>query len=217
MWLSVTPAVDLNTVIQKEAIYCALGRCAHRLKKEIPFDQWLQHTLAVEAKEPANPRYDFDDPSLLPLANYYSYPIIKRRIAWLIAKWVSEDCASPDNPLIWDVLVHLLGDRSPSTDTVVRLTAATALKDCIDVCRIIPFLKSYSTMVQILDFWVLYELLTPASCNYNKTACAAARRSRNSRKQTPCRYCAQHHDRASWTSSMFDLCFELASSITCIP
>lgn len=142
MWLSVKPAVDLNTVIQKEAIYCALGRCAHRLKKEIPFNQWLQHTLAVEAKEPTNPRYDFNHLSL-PLANYYSYPIIKRRIAWLIAKWVSEDCASPDNPLIWDVLVHLLSDRSSSTDTVVRLTAATALKDCIDVCRIIH-LKSYS-------------------------------------------------------------------------
>jgi len=60
IWLSATPAVDLNTVIQKEAIYCALGRCAHHLKKEIPFDQWLQHTLAVEAKEPANPRYDFN-------------------------------------------------------------------------------------------------------------------------------------------------------------
>lgn len=58
---------------------------------------------------------------------------MKRRIAWLIGKWVSEDCASPANPLIWDVLVHLLKDRGPSTDTVVRLTAATALKDCMDV------------------------------------------------------------------------------------
>lgn len=113
---AVTPAVDLNSVIQKEAIYCALGRCAHRLKNEIPFGQWLQHTLSVEAKEPTNP----------------SYPIIKRRIAWLIGKWVSEDCASPTDPLIWDVLTHLLQDRGPSTDTVVRLTAATALKDCMD-------------------------------------------------------------------------------------
>ena len=180
MWLSVTPAVDLNTVIQKEAIYCALGRCAHRLKKEIPFDQWLQHTLVVEAKEPVNPRYDFNDLSFLPSTNSYSYPIIKRRIAWLIGKWVSEDCASPDNPLIWDILVHLLGNRSPSTDTVVRLTAATALKDCIDVCRIIPSLKPPSYHDLIPEFWVLYELLTPASRDHNRAACAANRRSRNS-------------------------------------
>lgn len=55
--LTVTPATDLSSVIQKEALYCALGRCAHRLKIEIPFDQWLQHTLSLEAKEPNNPRY----------------------------------------------------------------------------------------------------------------------------------------------------------------
>ncbi|KXN86407.1 Importin-11 [Leucoagaricus sp. SymC.cos] len=121
---AVTLAFDLSSVIQKEAVYCALGRCVHRLKAEIPFDQWLQHTLAVEANESANP----------------SYPILKRRIAWLIGQWVSEECASPNNPLIWDVLVHLLKDRSLSTDTVVRLTAATAIRDCMDT---IEFSISY--------------------------------------------------------------------------
>ncbi len=54
-----TLATDLSSVIQKEALYCALGRCTHRLKNEIPFDQWLQHTLSVEAKEPNNPRCAF--------------------------------------------------------------------------------------------------------------------------------------------------------------
>jgi hypothetical protein len=63
-----------------------------------------------------------------------SYPIIKRRIAWLIGKWVSEDCASPNSPRIWEVLIHLLKDRGPGTDSVVRLTAATALRECLDVC-----------------------------------------------------------------------------------
>ncbi|KAJ3573347.1 hypothetical protein NP233_g2485 [Leucocoprinus birnbaumii] len=133
---AVTPAVDLNSVVQKEAIYCALGRCAHRLKNEIPFDQWLQHTLVVESKEPANP----------------SYPILKRRIAWLIGKWVSEGCAPPNNPLIWDVLAHLLQDRGPSTDTVVRLTAATALKDCLDtvdftIDYFLPYLASTTSQL----------------------------------------------------------------------
>jgi len=46
--------------------------------------------------------------------------------AWLIAKWVSKDCALPDNPLIWDVFVHLLEDHSNSTNTVVCLTLAAA-------------------------------------------------------------------------------------------
>ncbi|KAF8076536.1 armadillo-type protein [Lyophyllum atratum] len=109
------PSGDLQSVLQKEAIYCALGRCATRLKDVIPFNDWLEHTLIPEARDP-NP----------------SYPIIKRRIAWLIGKWVSDSCASPNNPRIWEVLVHLLKDRGPGTDYVVRLTAGVALKECVD-------------------------------------------------------------------------------------
>ncbi|KAG5650759.1 hypothetical protein H0H81_011150 [Sphagnurus paluster] len=109
------PSGNLQSVLQREALYCALGRCAIRLKDVIPFSDWLEHTLASEARDP-NP----------------TYPIIKRRIAWLIGKWVADSCTSPNNPRIWDVLVHLLKDRGPGTDYVVRLTAAVALKDCLD-------------------------------------------------------------------------------------
>lgn len=49
------PTVDLSSIIQKEALYCAIGRCALRLKDQIPFDQWLEQHLAVEARE-NNPR-----------------------------------------------------------------------------------------------------------------------------------------------------------------
>lgn len=62
-----------------------------------------------------------------------SFPIIKRRIAWLIGQWVHNGCASADNPRIWDVLVHLLKDRGPGADAVVRFTAATAMKECVEV------------------------------------------------------------------------------------
>ncbi|KAJ7507960.1 armadillo-type protein [Mycena galericulata] len=105
------PAGNLQEVIQKEALYCALGRCATKLKTMIPFDQWLQTTLVEEATNP-NP----------------IYPIIKRRIAWLLGKWVSEDCTSPRNDLLWKVLIHLLSDA----DAVVRFTATFALRECID-------------------------------------------------------------------------------------
>ncbi|KAH9947240.1 ARM repeat-containing protein [Amylocystis lapponica] len=109
------PSVDLASIIQKEALYCAIGRCASRLKDVIPFDQWLEHTLAAEARE-TNP----------------SYPIIKRRIAWLIGRWVSDMCSHANNPKIWEVLVYLLQDRGPGSDAVVRLTAAIALRECVD-------------------------------------------------------------------------------------
>ncbi|TFK55905.1 ARM repeat-containing protein [Heliocybe sulcata] len=110
-----TPTTDLASVVQKEAVYCAIGRCATKLNDAIPFDQWLEHTLIPESQETNS-----------------SYPIIKRRIAWVIGKWVSDSCASPKNPMIWQVLVHLLQDRGPGSDAVVRLTAVAATRECID-------------------------------------------------------------------------------------
>lgn len=49
-------SVDLQSVVQKEALYCAIGRCATRLKDVIPFTQWLEQTLTVEAHD-TNPKY----------------------------------------------------------------------------------------------------------------------------------------------------------------
>ena len=39
----------------------------------------------------------------------------------------------PPSPDSWEILMHLLSDRGPGTDAVVRFTAASALKDCVDV------------------------------------------------------------------------------------
>ena len=72
-------------------------------------------------------------PVVLIINLYISYPILKRRIAWVIGKWVAEACISPNDPNIWEILVHLLKDRGAGTDAVVQLTAAMALKECIDV------------------------------------------------------------------------------------
>ncbi|CAL1700530.1 unnamed protein product [Somion occarium] len=127
------PASDLTTILQKEALYCAIGRCAIRMKDSIPFEEWLQTNLAPEARD-TNP----------------SYPIIKRRIAWLIGKWISSECSSPNNPMVWEVLVHLLRDRGPGTDAVVRLTAAVAIRECIDTLQFdlnvfLPYLQPVVT------------------------------------------------------------------------
>ena len=42
-------AVTLPEIIQKEALYCAVGRCAHKLREQINFDEWLHSNLAAEA------------------------------------------------------------------------------------------------------------------------------------------------------------------------
>jgi len=46
-------------------------------------------------------------------------------------------CTPANDPNIWELLIHLLRDRGPGTDFVVRLTAATALRECIDVRSIV--------------------------------------------------------------------------------
>ncbi|KAK0230961.1 armadillo-type protein [Armillaria fumosa] len=108
-------STDMATIVQKEALYCAIGRCALKLKAYIPFEQWAAESLVVEARS--------SDPN---------FRIIKRRIAWMIGQWVSQSCASPNIPAFWDILVHLLSDRGPGSDTVVRFTAATAVRECAD-------------------------------------------------------------------------------------
>jgi hypothetical protein len=51
-------AVNLPGVIEREALYCALGRCCHKLKGEIPFEDWLRLIFAEEAKS-VNPLFVF--------------------------------------------------------------------------------------------------------------------------------------------------------------
>ncbi|EGN93009.1 hypothetical protein SERLA73DRAFT_116383 [Serpula lacrymans var. lacrymans S7.3] len=129
------PAVDLPSVIQKEALYCAIGRCAPHLQEVIPFQQWLQQNLITEARETNS-----------------NFPIVKRRIAWLIGKWIGDMCSPANDPNIWEVLVHLLRDRGPGSDAVVRLTAAGALRECVDI---IPLSQMIAQSIPPL--WTSFE------------------------------------------------------------
>ncbi|KAG7449051.1 ARM repeat-containing protein [Guyanagaster necrorhizus] len=106
---------DMQAIVQKEALYCAIGRCVLKLKAYIHFEQWAAESLVVEARS--------SDPN---------FRIIKRRIAWMIGQWVSQACVSPNLSILWDILVHLLSDRGPGSDMVVRFTAATAVRECVD-------------------------------------------------------------------------------------
>ncbi|KAF7301791.1 Importin N-terminal domain-containing protein [Mycena indigotica] len=142
------PANDLQQVIQKEALYCAIGRCAPKLKTILPFQQWMQTTLAAEAQSTNS-----------------VYPIIKRRIAWLLGKLVIADsCIAVTDPLLWQILVHLIRDRGPGSDAVVRLSAAIALRECIDTLEFnievfAPFLPDVvSELVKLLGEVDTFEM-----------------------------------------------------------
>ncbi|KIM21025.1 hypothetical protein M408DRAFT_81094 [Serendipita vermifera MAFF 305830] len=108
------PATDFPSILRKEALYCAVGRCAHRLRDITGFDGWISQSLTAEALDP-NP----------------NYRIVKRRIAWLFGRWFAEGNATDSRAKVYEVLVHLIQTEEGS-DAVVRLTAATALKDCVN-------------------------------------------------------------------------------------
>ncbi|KIK67986.1 hypothetical protein GYMLUDRAFT_36796 [Collybiopsis luxurians FD-317 M1] len=109
------PAGDIG-ISNKEALYCAIGRCCQRLKDEIPFEDWVNQILSAEVQ--------------MPQIEPFVY-VLQRRIAWLLGKWMSESCCSPNLPTIWQILLHLLSQRGQGS-TVVRLTAAVALREGVD-------------------------------------------------------------------------------------
>ncbi|KAG8972314.1 hypothetical protein FRC05_010156 [Tulasnella sp. 425] len=126
-----SPPTDLNGILQREAIYCALGRCAGRMKGTINLDEWLP-ILEAEARN-TNPEYR----------------LLKRRIAWLLGKWHHDD----SRPLavhvkVWEVLLAVLTDRSAGSDSAVRQAAVIALRDCVenndfDIESFHPFLERF--------------------------------------------------------------------------
>ncbi|CUA70323.1 Importin beta-like protein kap113 [Rhizoctonia solani] len=110
-----TATTDLATAKQKEAYYAAIGRCAHRLKDVIDFDQWLTQVVVkeVSSTDPLN-------------------RVVKRRIAWVIAKWYSDRQLPASGGTVWEILRYLVQDQGDASDLVVRLTAAIAIGECVD-------------------------------------------------------------------------------------
>ncbi|KAJ4481713.1 armadillo-type protein [Lentinula edodes] len=115
------PAAAIG-IANKEALYCAVGRCCQKLKGEIPFEDWVNRILTVEVQLPPNDHFVY---------------ILQRRIAWVLGKWMSESCCSPNNPTIWQILLHLLSQRGQGS-TIIRLTAAVALREGVDTLDFDP-------------------------------------------------------------------------------
>ncbi|KAK4702500.1 importin-11, partial [Phenoliferia sp. Uapishka_3] len=140
---------NFDGLLIKEGVYCAFGRSSSDLRSAIPdfdFDSWLDQALAPEA-----------------LGVDSNYRIIRRRIAWLVGKWVEEDLKPATFHKIYTLLVHLLG-KNPSTDMAIRLTAARSLAKCgdtwdFDTAVFVPFLPS--AMKEIVS--LLREVTLPDS------------------------------------------------------
>ncbi|GFT81035.1 importin-11 [Trichonephila clavipes] len=103
---------DLLGILKKEAIYNAVGLAAFDLYDEVDFDNWFTNILIPELR--------IKDPG---------YHIIRRRVIWLIGQWVGVKMSPEMRPLLYEVILQLLGSDE---NLIVRLAASNALKVSID-------------------------------------------------------------------------------------
>ncbi|WOO78855.1 Importin-11 [Vanrija pseudolonga] len=111
------PPTDLASILRKEAVYCAVGRLSRALATHggVDFNRFLQGVSSWLGQPQ-------------PLLR-----ILKRRVAWLIGQWVGSDEECAKIGLVWQILIHLLAERGEASDAAVNLTAAIAVKECVDL------------------------------------------------------------------------------------
>ena len=130
---------DFQGILQKDAIYNAVGLAAFELFDEIEFDSWFNNILINELKIKDS-----------------NYRIIRRRIIWLIGKWTGVKFAQENRPVLYELCINLL---SSEEDFVVRLSTALTLKSSIDEFEFDP--DQFMTYLPSI-FGLLFNLLKEA-------------------------------------------------------
>lgn len=70
--------------------------------------------------------------------------ILKYRLAWFIGQWVSSDEESAKLEGVWETLLRLLAGRGQGTDIAVNISAALAIKECVDLWEMpITYFEKY--------------------------------------------------------------------------
>jgi hypothetical protein len=89
------------------------------------------------------------------------YRILKRRIAWLIGRWVHASDDMKPSQLVWQILTGLLSGQAGNTDTVVQLSVIVALKQCVDVGAVFLMIDSTSDQNQKRAFSLISMYFSP--------------------------------------------------------
>ncbi|XP_071793887.1 importin-11-like [Asterias amurensis] len=131
---------NMDMLLQKEAVYNAMGLAAFELFDEVNFDQWFTNHLLGELNN-KHPRYK----------------VIRRRVIWLIGQWLGVKLSPSLHPTVYQAVLPLLAQDE---DLVVRITAAQTLKIAVDDFEFkkdnfLPYLES--------SFALLFQLLKQVS------------------------------------------------------
>lgn len=126
----------LDAVLQRDAIYTALGLCRDQLDPNLTEDD---EELGGASLGPHNINRMSDaigtrfvpEALLGPPAVDATWVVMRRRIAWLLWEW-SEHVFTETRPAVYGVLVQLLAKDPGRTDAAVQLAAARSLMALAD-------------------------------------------------------------------------------------
>ncbi|XP_043213718.1 importin-11-like isoform X1 [Amphibalanus amphitrite] len=137
--LATPPSPELAQALAREAVYSAVGMAAWDLYDEVDFDGWLQSGLLQELtiREP-------------------NYRVVRRRVIWLIGRWVGVKLSASLRPQVYSAVTELLQHEE---DLVVRLAAAQTLKDAVDDFEFCP--ETFMPFLPVC-FGQLFRLLQEA-------------------------------------------------------
>ncbi|ORZ00705.1 armadillo-type protein [Syncephalastrum racemosum] len=121
----VTDVSDYQALLFKDAVYAAIGLGVQSIYGRFDFEVFVSNRVMPEI---AN-----KDPT---------FKVLRRRIAWLLGKWVNEGISSNCRITIYEALLDLMREGE---DMVVRLTAAHSLRLAIDdwdfeISIVLPYL-----------------------------------------------------------------------------
>lgn len=108
-------APDNQDIRAKDSIYTAIGLAAPVVHQQLDFDSFITATLVQEVQK--------DGPG---------YNILRRRIAILLAQWISVKISEEKRPVVYQIYQHLLDRSSSTNDIVVRITAGREFKNIAD-------------------------------------------------------------------------------------
>ena len=128
---------DHQGLLFKDAVYGAIGLGVNSLYGRLDFEPFVMNRLLLELQN--------KDPA---------FKILRRRIGWMLGKWVTEGISGDCRKVIYEILLELMSEQE---DLVVRLTAAHGLKQAVDdwdfdIEIVLPYLgRAMSLLLSLLN------------------------------------------------------------------
>ncbi|XP_057379434.1 importin-11-like [Daphnia carinata] len=134
--MGLIPPNDMSRIIKKDALYNAIGLAAFELFDEVDFDRWFSQVLLQELRVKES-----------------NYRILRRRVVWLLGRWIGVKLSVDLRPLIYETVLGLM---EPGEDLVIRLSSAVTLRSALDdfefnAEQFLPYLeRSFSLLFTLL-------------------------------------------------------------------